>query len=278
MVPYVTVGAIDIFGFELQPFFLLVIIGVLTGVFLFDRICKRGGPIDRRVALHFPEVCLVFGFIGAHLVHVLFYHPELMKDDAWVLFKIWGGYSSFGGFLGGFLGGIIYLKLNRVPVMPYGDRVLFALLTGWIFGRTGCAVTHDHPGIHTDFFLGVKFPDGVRHDLGFYELLVTIALVGILYLIARRPHRTGTIVGALILIYSPIRFFFDFLRVTEGHYADSRFLGLTPAQYGMILMTIAGIALLATAKRRPMDIPFFGAKPDAAAEAEFRNSGWPDES
>ena len=52
------------------------------------------------------------------------------------------------------------------------------------------------------------------------------------------------------LLYAPVRFGLDFLRNTdlEGR-ADARWLGLTPAQYGMILMFIAGVVLVPKLRR-----------------------------
>ncbi len=267
MIPYVTIPKLDIFGLELRPFFLLVALGIVVGIVVYDRICLRGG-IDRRAALHLPELCVLGGFIGAHLVHVLFYNPELLAEDPWVLFKFWGGISSIGGFFGGVVAGVGYLKWKRLAVLPYGDRILFGLTVGWIFGRTGCAVTHDHPGLLTDFPLAVAFPGGARHDLGLYELCVTIALAAILFSLSKKPRRHGVYMGVLLTLYSPIRFFLDFLRATEGRYADNRMFGLTAAQYGVIVLFGIGVYLLATRNRRPMDVAFLGPRPAVGNKSE----------
>jgi phosphatidylglycerol:prolipoprotein diacylglycerol transferase len=265
VLPYISVRSFDILGLEFRPFFVLVVLGIIAGVIIYDRICRRGGQIDRQAALHLPEICLIGGIVGAHLMHVLVYHPELMDSDPWVLLKIWGGFSSMGGFLGGTLSGLVYLvAVKRVPVLPYGDRTLTGLTMGWIFGRTGCAVTHDHPGIHSDFFLAVVYPDGARHDLGTYELFLTLAISATLYIMGRKPRRVGDFMMVILLMYAPVRFGLDFLRIRVGDYADTRFAGLTAAQYGMIFLLGVGIWLLATRKRRPLDVAFFGPLPPAA--------------
>ena len=256
MIPYVTLPTVDLWGLELRPFFVLVVLGIVVGVLVYDRICRKGGVIDPKVALHLPELCLLGGFVGAHLVHVLFYHPELMNDDPWVLFKIWGGFSSIGGFLGGSVAGVVYLLLKKQGIRAYGDRMLFSLCIGWIFGRTGCAVTHDHPGKLSDFPLAVAFPGGARHDLGLYELLLTLCIVAVLMVLASKPRRAGSFMAAILLIYSPVRFLFDFLRAEDGRLADSRYFGLTPAQYGMILLFISAIYLWTTASKQPLDVAY----------------------
>lgn len=268
MLPYLSVKPFEVFGLEFQPFFILVVLGIVAGVIVYDRICRKGGQIERRTALHLPEICLVGGLVGAHLVHVLVYHPQLMNDDPLILLKIWAGFSSVGGFFGGALAGLVYLvAIKRVPVLPYGDRTLTGLVIGWIFGRTGCALTHDHPGIHTDFFLGVRYPDGVRHDLGTYELFLTIAITAVLIGLGRAPRRVGDFMMTILLMYAPVRFFLDFLRIQEGDYADARYAGLTAAQYGMIVLFGVGLWLLATRKKRPLDVAFFAPAPGVPAPA-----------
>lgn len=263
MIPYFQLGPWSLFGIDLHPFFLLVMTGVILGVLLYDRVNRRGGAILPKVALHFPEVCLAGGFIGAHFFHVLVYHPELMRDDPWVLIKIWGGLSSIGGFAGGCVAGLAYLKWKKQPVLIYADRALVGLTLGWIFGRLGCTVAHDHPGRLTDFFLGVTYPGGTRHDLGFYEFLLTLVIMTVLYFLGRKPRHNGTYLGTILVLYSPFRFFMDFLRIDEGEFVDPRYFGLTPAQYGVIFLLAAGIYLLVTAPRRPLDISFWGSRSPA---------------
>lgn len=264
VIPWFTLPPIDLEAVGLGKiywFSLFVIAGIVLGVMFLDRICLRGGDIEVRVARLMPEASVIGGFIGAHLVHVLFYHPELMDEDPWILVKFWAGISSVGGFLGGAIGAIAVLKYYKQKLLPYGDRIVLALGIGWIFGRLGCATSHDHPGSLTDFFLAIQFPDGARHDLGLYEFLLTLlVLVPALLLIARRPWRTGTLLGTALVIYTPARFFLDFLRATDREFVDARHLGLTFAQYGTLAMFVAGVAVLvlAVVKQLPVQPPLWG--------------------
>jgi hypothetical protein len=43
----------------------------------------------------------------------------------------------------------------------------------------------------------------------------------------------------------------DFLRNTDLDQADVRWGGLTPAQYGMLLLTVVGLVLLRSTAREP---------------------------
>ncbi|MBN1961158.1 MAG: prolipoprotein diacylglyceryl transferase [Deltaproteobacteria bacterium] len=247
--PYFTLPPIDLSALglgQIDWFTIFVFAAVIAGVTAYDRVVNRGGDIDLPTARLIPEVAVVTGFIGAHLMHVLAYHPELMREDPLILIKIWAGISSIGGFIGGLLGAAILLRWRKKPMLPYVDRIAIGITIAWIFGRLGCATSHDHPGSKTDFFLGVAFPDGVRHDLGLYELIFTVLILApALFIVSRRRWRTGTLAGVWLILYGPIRFILDFLRADDFGFVDARYFNLTPAQYACLVMIIAGVLLLA---------------------------------
>ncbi len=247
-IPWFSFPPID-FGFiglgKLYWFSIFVMIGIVTGVLWLDRISLRGGSVKPEIARQIPEIAVISGFIGAHFMHVLAYHPEMLQEDPWALFKIWNGISSIGGFLGGTLGVMVYFRIKKEGLIPYADRIVFGMVLAWIFGRLGCATAHDHPGSLTTFFMGLEFPDGVRHDLGLYEFLYTLfVLTPLVFFLSRKQHRAGTLTGWVLVTYAPMRFLWDFLRAQDMDYVDARYLGLTPAQYGVLAMLLTGAAIL----------------------------------
>jgi phosphatidylglycerol:prolipoprotein diacylglycerol transferase len=198
---------------------------------------------------------VLLGFLVAHWVSVIFYFPERIKENPGILLNFWAGLSSFGGFLGAFIAFLYFTKRASINRLVYADAVALGLSVGWIFGRTGCFTAHDHPGRHTSFFLAVKYPDGPRHDLGFYELLFTIALTAALFAFARKPRRPGQIIGLAALAYAPARFLLDFLRAVDVARPDERYAGLTPAQWACLATAALGAKLLFGAKGEPVPPP-----------------------
>jgi len=197
----------------------------------------------------------------AHLVSVIFYFPERIKENPLVLLNIWSGLSSFGGFLGAAITFLYLSRKEKIPRLPYADAVALGLVVGWIFGRLGCTTAHDHPGLQTDFFLAVRYPGGPRHDLGLYEFLFTIVLALILFRYARKPRPAGRLIGLFAALYAPVRFGLDFLRATDGHRPDERYLRLTPAQWACLAAFAVGVWLL---RRKSPMLEFTGPPPEPA--------------
>lgn len=251
MLPYLdapTVGPINSFG-------VLVVLGVFFGSTAAYRHGERLG-LDQGQVRRMALVCGVFGLIGAHLVDVLLYQPDWMNQDGavWVLLNPFAGISSMGGVLGGTLGFVLFAHLSGVHKLKFADTAGLGLLVLLTFGRAGCASVHDHVGVSSDFALAVDFPPGnpagvvgPHHDLGLYELVFLLVMLGVVAILLRRPRRPGLLVAFLGLSYAVPRFFMDFLRRPSS---DPRYLELTAAQWATMAMFIASAAVLYVVHRR----------------------------
>lgn len=262
MIPYFEGHLFDVAGIPIHMFGILVAIGVILG----DRIVVREGVkrgLDARDIKFMNARIVIGGFIMAHLVSVIFYYPERIAESPWVLLNIWSGLSSFGGFLGAALAFLYYTRREKIPALIYADSVALGLVVGWIFGRTGCFTAHDHPGRRTDFFLAVRYPEGTRHDLGFYELLFTFVIAAVLFIYAKKPRPAGRIIGLFALLYAPVRFVLDFLRATDVTRPDERYAGLTPAQWACMACLGVGVWLMTRKPAAPS--PSDGDAPATAA-------------
>lgn len=214
------------------------------------------------------------GIIGAHLLAVLVYFPEKLREDPWLLLRVWEDISSFGGMLGGLIGAVLFFAIRlpestRHTRVAYLDAVAFVFPGALAIGRVGCALAHDHPGVVTSFPLavsletpaaqslmrdaygaaGLPFPTAAAtlgfHDLGLYELLFLALLIVPLFAYWNRQQRpAGFYLIAFAALYFPARFGLDMLRVS-----DARYLGLTPAQWGAALV-LALLPLVAIDRRK----------------------------
>lgn len=241
--PYFQLGPWDLGVVTIHAFGVFVAIGVMLAEKLAVRRATQIG-VDPAIMSRALGYLLICGFIGVHLFGLLFYQPQQILDDPLSLLRVWELQASYSGILGALIGLAIFsYRHPEQSIWRIADAAAFALPVGWFFGRVGCAFAHDHPGVHTDFFLGVRYPDGVRHDLGLYEAIWWIAIIALFFAIDRaRPElrsRLGFYPGLLCISYAPIRFALEFLRAN-----DVRYFALTPAQWTSIVVLLFGVFLL----------------------------------
>lgn len=248
--------------FTIQSFGVLSALGILAAVQLAAKAARELGR-DPQVILDFAVVGVLAGVIGGHLVHLLLYHPEELRDPlsgAWYpsrLLTFWEGLSSMGGLAGAIAAAAVWFRRRRIPFRDHADAFALGMAPGWGVARVGCFTVHDHPGVHSDFILAVQFADGPRHDLGLYEAVLLFAIGALLWVLHRRGALRGRLMPLLALVYGVGRFLLDFLRTREvailnarqAMAPDARYLGLTPAQYVALALVVYGAWRLA---QRPL--------------------------
>ena len=265
----------------IHPFGILVATGVLIGTALTMRRARSIG-YDVAKLNSFITWMLVAGFLGGHILDEIFYHWDEVVADPLVLVKLWQGLSSFGGFVGA-LTGILMWKYFEVRnggirrrakpefILPFADLVLSVFPIAWIFGRSGCASVHDHPGMRTtaDSLLAVSWKTGrpgeevttlfgfiklihgkvYQFDLGLLEAMFSVIIAFFFVLTWRRRLATGTYVIATALAYAPVRFAMDFLRLPDAEHGDIRYGNLTPAQWACIALFAFGFVMIGVVLR-----------------------------
>ncbi len=274
MVPFFQQPVLHLGPVTIYAFGVLVAAAMLAGSHMAIRRCRRDG-LDTGIAMDLVFYTLLAGLAGAHLFAVLAYFPGEVRRNPLLLLKFWENISSFGGIAGSVLGVALFFrwKARGLPAATkwrYLEAIAFAFPFGWAIGRLGCTLAHDHPGTITRFPLGVSLatpeareyiryyyeaagrlsdlPDGTvlarmaYHDLGWYEFLYTLLIIVPLFLLLDRRRRpTGFYPALFLFLYAPVRFGFDFLRLS-----DARYLGFTPGQYG----AVAAVAVVLILWRR----------------------------
>jgi phosphatidylglycerol---prolipoprotein diacylglyceryl transferase len=222
---------------------------VATGILLAFRLIRKRSPqvgLDPALSERLAMRIIIVSFISAHIVDRIAYYPRDVLANPLSLIYIWESISSFGGFIGAIIVAALFLrKHGGVLGWRYLDLIAFAFPLGWMFGRMGCTVAYDHPGLPTHFFLGQRYSDHiVRHNLGLYEALYTVGIVLLFLRLGKtRSRAPGFYLGLLPLVYAPVRFLLDFLRIE-----DARYFGFTPGQYGSVLLVVAGLLVLRHAR------------------------------
>ncbi len=242
MIPYFAVTQIHLGPIAIQVWGLMVALGFLIGAKASAWMLKRRG-LDPKIVWDLLFWLVLGSMLFARLFHVFLYEPGYYVTNPFEVIAIWnGGLSMIGGLIGAVIAGVWFLKRKKLDVWKYADSLVFGLPLGYAIGLIVCFLPLMDPGTQTTVFLGVKYPDGVvRHDLGLYELLNGALLFAFFLLLARRKVGQGIFLVVFLIWYGASRFLLDFLRATEGMIVDTRYLGLTPAQYAGSAMLVIGM-------------------------------------
>ncbi|MCB1197468.1 MAG: prolipoprotein diacylglyceryl transferase [Deltaproteobacteria bacterium] len=239
MVPYFTFPVFEVLGQTVSSFDIFVTLGLFFGFKAMLKYAQEHN-LSEKTAYDLVFVAVITGFMVSHVFHGLFYE----KPFSWKnIFFRFNGISSVGGMLGGWIGAYVYLQYKKQDFFQYLDGGMWAVVTGFFWGRVGCFSVHDHPGSLSTFFLAVDFPGGARHDLGFYEalFLFVLILIGRKWIMHKSRHLTFS--WFTLVSYGVFRFLFDFLRIKNLPGSDARYVHLTPGQFVAIGFVILGLLL-----------------------------------
>ncbi|MCC7345841.1 MAG: prolipoprotein diacylglyceryl transferase [Variibacter sp.] len=242
---------------------LAYIVGILLG-WLYARALIRnerlwGGPAPL-TTLDFDDFVLwaTLGVIlGGRIGYVLFYNLPFFAEHPAEAFQVWkGGMSFHGGFLGVVLAVILFARRRKIPVLSLGDLAAAVVPIGLCLGRLANFINAELWGRPTDVPWAMVFPGAgplPRHPSQLYEAaLEGVLLLAVLNLVMRAGalRQPGFTLGAFAVGYGLLRSLAEFFREPDPQLG---FLwgGLTMGMLLSVPMVLAGIALIAYARRRP---------------------------
>jgi Prolipoprotein diacylglyceryl transferase len=90
--------------------------------------------------------------------------PAVLADPARI-FSNPLGVRSVGGIACGFLAAVAWCRFHRLSALESLRRldiIAYAMPVGWMIGRLGCTLAHDHRGLASTSWIAVNFPEGPR--------------------------------------------------------------------------------------------------------------------
>lgn len=213
--------------------------------------------------------------LGGRVGYVLFYQPGFFLQNPAQVLRVWeGGMSFHGGFLGVALAGILFCRIEKIPMLPVADLMAAVAPIGLFLGRIANFVNAELWGRPTDMPWGVAFPgeaaqtcEGIltvcaRHPSQLYEaaleglLLFAVLTYGIWR--AGWMRFGGRVAGVFFAGYGLSRFVVEFFRqpdaqfVSEGNPLGLAWqmggYGLTMGQLLTLPMIVAGAWFIARAR------------------------------
>lgn len=216
---------------------------------------------------------LIGTILGARLGHVIFYQPELFKEDFWSVFlpistkngiKFTGfsGLASHGATIA-LIFTTLYYSFKIIKKNPFWvyDRLGIVVALGGAFVRMGNFFNSEIVGKPADpnspFALlfpqqsseyGVtvpRYPSQLFEAVGYVALFI---LLWVLYRKTDKKYQQGWLFGLFFIILWAIRFFVEFLKEPQG----DEFIQIGSLNTGQVLsipFMIAGVVIMVVSKK-----------------------------
>lgn len=174
--------------------------------------------------------------VGGRLGYALFYEPGYFISHPFDVFAIWrGGMSSHGGFIGVAAALWFWVKKERVSLLAVADIITVPVAIGLALGRVGNF-------INQELYVGYD---------AFWDVGAMAMLAAISYWMLKRRSKPGSVIAALLILYSISRFFLEYIRIQEWSYI----WGLTRGQVYTIPLFLLGMVLLRkSVKKNPTHV------------------------
>lgn len=220
---------------------------------------KQG--LSRGLTANDIDDLLVWGvagvILGGRIGYVLFYKAGYYASHPLEIFAIWqGGMSFHGGFLGVLIAMWLYSRRRKIAWLDLMDVIAPLVPLGLASGRLGNFINGELPGRATDLPWGMWFPQVdrtplARHPSQLYQFaLEGVLLFVVLWLFSKKPRPVGAVTALFLIGYGVLRFVAEFARAPDD-FLGLLALGFTMGQWLSAPMVVAGVALMASAYRRP---------------------------
>ncbi len=224
---------IDLSFFTLHYYSMMWIVAFILGFYIMKRIYKNENESNESLDSLF--IYSVVGImLGARLGHVIFYQPELFKEDffsVFLPFSFKGGihFTGFQGLAshGAAMAMIVSMYLYNKKVLKKSvlwilDRVVIPVASGAVFVRFGNFINSEIIGKPTNSDYGVVFTklgeDFPRHPAQLYEAICYVFVFFILFYFywkTKKSEQEGFLFGLFLVLLWTVRFFVEFVKEAQ---------------------------------------------------------------
>lgn len=244
---------INIAGFSIKFYGIVIALGFLVGLYVTMREAKRTGQnpedyLDYMLWMVLPAI------IGARLYYVIFSWKDY-KDDLWSIFAIrQGGLAIYGGVIAAVLVLLCFSKVRRKSFFLMADTAVMGLLIGQIMGRWGNFFNREAFGGYSNGLLAMQIPvsdasyttqelldkvvtiGGIPyiqvHPTFLYEGLWNLAVLLVIFFWRKKKVFDGELLCLYMIGYGAGRFWIESLRT------DQLLIGSTNIPVSQVLAAI----------------------------------------
>ena len=229
---------------------LFIALGILVA-FAFSTRFGRERGLDENRLLTLVTIVVLAGIVGARALFLL-EHGDLLRPAEWAGTT---GFSFYGALVGGAGAGLLYARAAGAGLI-YVDALAAGFGLGMTVGRIGDILIGEHFGQASDLPWAIRYsnPDAMvpsteiaYHPGALYEALVGLLIFALIWPRRDRFRHPGTLLAAVVALYSLGRFVIFFWRVDS----DAVVGGLDGAQLISLGLLAASAVALWMLRRSP---------------------------
>lgn len=252
---------IRLFGdFKIHYYSMMWMAAFILGWYIMKKIYKHENQTEEKLDSLF--IYSVLGImIGARLGHVIFYQPELFKQDFFSIFlpfrfrpefEFTGfrGLASHGAAIGMIISMYLYnKKILKKSVLWILDRVVVPVALGAIFVRVGNFFNSEMIGKPADESLPwaiifKSFDEVPRHPGQLYEAfgyIFVFLILWFLYWKTKKSEQTGFLFGLFLVLLMTVRFIVERFKIEQVDGREDWILGMNTGQVLSIPFILIGL-------------------------------------
>lgn len=148
---------ISIFGFSIAYYGIVIVTGMMIGIWIAQREAKRTGQNPEQY-LDLAMIGIAAGILGARIYYVIFAW-DYYKDDLLSIFNIrQGGLAIYGGIIGACIAVVIYSRKKKQNFSLLMDTASMSIVFGQIMGRWGNFFNREAFGDYTNNLFAMQLP------------------------------------------------------------------------------------------------------------------------
>lgn len=236
---------INIFGFDVQTYSLIALLGFVATMIVAVSLGKRRGIASDKSIM----ATLISGlgiFIGGHFLFTLTNIKNIIKVITENGFSFSGlapfvsGMVFYGGLFGAIAAIALYTSLNK-DIIKSDIFDIFSVSVPFFhfFGRVGCFFAGCCYGIESDFGITLYSNPSATHygvsrfPVALVEAFVNLLIFALLLYFFKRNKLSGKLIFIYLLIYAPARFILEFFR---GDKIRGFIFGFSTSQFISVLI------------------------------------------
>lgn len=262
--------SIDVFGFEIAYYGIIIALGVVAGVILATYLAKKSG-ISKDIVWDAALYGVLFGVSGARIYFVIF-NWDSYKDDLLSIFNLReGGLAIYGGVIAAIITVLVFTKIKKISFWALADIGAPALILGQIMGRWGNFFNREAFGEYTNSLFAMQLPvDAVRssditqkmmahkkiidgiayiqvHPTFLYESVWNICVLAFMLWWRKHKKFDGEIFLTYLFGYSAGRFWIEGLRTDQLLIPGT---GIAVSQaLALVLVIVSGVLVVIKTKK-----------------------------